>query len=67
LTRYNATATFKAINQHAAVPASTVAPQAVASAGELRGIPAIGRGSSSVMPGTQPEAALLAKERHRAG
>jgi hypothetical protein len=31
----------------------------------LRGLPAIGPGVSSVMPGTQPERALLAKERRR--
>jgi hypothetical protein len=31
----------------------------------LRGIPAVGRSTGSVMPGTQPEAALMARERER--
>jgi hypothetical protein len=31
----------------------------------LRGLPAVSRGLGSVMPGTQPERALLAKERRR--
>jgi hypothetical protein len=36
---------------------------AVPSPGSLRGLPAIGWGVGGVQPGTQPEQALLAKER----
>ena len=37
----------------------------VPSPGELRGLPALGWGVGGVQPGTQPEQALLAKERRR--
>ena len=37
----------------------------VPSPGELRGLPAHGRQVGGVQPGTQPEQALLAKERRR--
>jgi hypothetical protein len=37
----------------------------VPSPGELRGLPAQGWGVAGVQPGTQPEQALLAKERRR--
>jgi hypothetical protein len=40
-------------------PGHTVVP----SPGELRGLPAIGWGVAGAQPGTQPEQALLAKER----
>jgi hypothetical protein len=37
----------------------------VPSPGELRGLPAIGWGVAGAQPGSQPEQALLAKERRR--
>ena len=37
----------------------------VPSPGELRGLSAVGWGVGGVQPGTQPEQALLAKERRR--
>jgi hypothetical protein len=38
---------------------------AVASPGELRGLPAVGWGVAGAQPGSQPERALIAKENRR--
>jgi hypothetical protein len=46
-------------------PATAAGATAPGDARRLRGIPAVGRGSSSTMSGTDPLRALLAKEARR--
>jgi hypothetical protein len=49
----------------AAPTATTITRVSHADPDRLRGLPAVGRGCSSTMPGTDPLRALLAKERRR--
>jgi hypothetical protein len=48
-----------------AAPATVFCATLAGDSSRLRGLPAIGRGVGGVIPGTQPERALLAKERQR--
>jgi hypothetical protein len=49
----------------AAPPATVIQATLAGDSSRLRGLPAIARGVSGAIPGTQPERALLAKERRR--